>query len=439
MDKKEIARRYAFFIVSVLINAFSIAVITKALLGTSPISSVPYVLSLCAPFTMGIFTILMNFLFIVFEILLLGRAEAYKRRFELMAQVPITLCFGLFIDVSMHGILFWLAPETYIAKIASLLVGCVILALGVSMEVKASVAMVTGEYLVNVISKKIRREFGLVKVSFDITLVIIACILSIVFLHHIEGVREGTIAAALLVGPISHFIYPYLKVFDGFLTPVAVAEKHVETGIAHPVVITIAREYGSGGHVLGRMLSEKLGIKYYDKALISMAAEESQMTEKFVSENEQRMSSNTLLNIVLRDYGAPITQSLNPSDAVFVAQSRVIRRIAHEESCVILGRLGDYVLKDYPKSSIIRVFCHTTPEDAVRRCVEEYGVNSLTVKARIENANRSRVNHYQYYTGRKWGDPHNYDLTINTGTMGMETACTLIADLYDRKVKEMAS
>ena len=438
MDKKEIARRYAFFIVSVLINAFSIAVITKALLGTSPISSVPYVLSLCAPFTMGIFTILMNFLFIVFEILLLGRAEAYKRRYELMAQVPITLCFGLFIDVSMHGILFWLAPETYIAKIASLLIGCVILALGVSMEVKANVAMVTGEYLVNVISKKIRREFGLVKVSFDITLVIIACILSLVFLGHIEGVREGTIAAALLVGPIFHFIYPYLKVFDNVLTPAIATEGHPEAATRH-IVITIAREYGSGGHILGRILSEKLGIKYYDKALISMAAEESQMTEKFVSENEQRMSSNTLLNIVLRDYGAPITQSLNPSDAVFVAQSRVIRRIAHEESCVILGRLGDYILKDYPKSAIIRVFCHTTPEDATRRCVEEYGVNSMTVKARIENANRSRVNHYQYYTSRKWGDPHNYDLTVNTGTMGMETACSLIVDLYNRKMQEMAS
>lgn len=434
MDKRELVRRYAFFMVSVFVNAFSIAVITKALLGTSPISSVPYVLSLSAPPTMGAFTIMMNFLFIILEVLLLGRKEALKRRYELLAQIPITLCFGLFIDLSMHGVLFWLEPRSYVAQLFSLLVGCAILGLGVSMEVKAGVAMVTGEYLVNIISKSLRREFGIVKVCFDVTLVVIACALSLVFLGHIEGVREGTVAAALLVGPISHFIYPYLQVFDGLLSPAAaVVEKHPQAE-KRPVVITIAREYGSGGHLLGRMLADRLGIEYYDKALISLAAEEGKMTEKYISDNEQRMSSNTLLNIILRDYGAPITKSLSPSDAVFVAQSRVIRRIAGERSCVILGRLGDYILKDYPKSSIIRVFCHTSPEDACRRCVEEYGVNAQTVKSDIEQTNRARVSHYQYYTGRRWGDPHNYDITVNTGSMGMEVACDIIAALYEKKL-----
>ena len=436
MTKNELVRRYAFFVCSVLVNAFSIAVITKALLGTSPISSVPYVLSLSSPPTMGQFTIYMNFVFIMLEMLFLGKAETVHRRYELMAQVPITLCFGLFIDVSMNGLLSWLNPAGYVAQAVTLLVGCVILGLGVSMEVKANVAMVTGEYLVNIISKAVRREFGFVKVCFDLTLVIIACVLSLVFLGRIEGVREGTVAAALLVGPVSHFIYPYLKVFDGVLTSKpAMVESESSTG-KQPIVITIAREFGSGGHLLGDMLAKRLGIKYYDKALISLAAEDSKMTEKYITDNEQRMSANTLLNIILRDYGAPIDRSLNPSDAVFVAQSRIIRRIADEQSCVILGRLGDYVLKDRPKNSIIRVFCHTDPDDAFNRCVNEYGRDPQAVRAELEQTNRSRVNHYQYYTGRRWGDPHNYDVTVNIGSIGMEAACDLITRLYEQKLKD---
>ena len=158
MTKTELYRRYSLFLCSVLINAFSIAVITKALLGTSPISSVPYVLSLFSPLSMGQYTIIMNFLFILLEILLMGKKSAFEKRYELLMQIPVTLCFGAFIDVSMNC-LWWLTPTCYLAQITTLLVGCFILALGISLEVKANVAMVTGEYLVQVIAKFARKEF----------------------------------------------------------------------------------------------------------------------------------------------------------------------------------------------------------------------------------------------------------------------------------------
>lgn len=424
MSRKELTRRYVFFTGSVLVNAFSIAVITKALLGTSPISSVPYVLSLATKPTMGQYTIYMNLLFIVFEMLIIGWRETRRRRYELLAQVPVTLLFGFFIDVSMQWLLPWLDPQIYILKIATLLVGCCILGLGVSMEVKANVAMVTGEYLVNVISKAIKRDFGLTKVCFDVSLVVLACVLSIVFLGRIEGVREGTVAAALLVGPISHVIYPRLHIFDKLLLIGAADSKSAKARPRH-VVITIAREYGSGGHKLGEMLAHRLGIAFYDKDLIAMAAEDSSMSEQYIKDNEQRMSANALFNIVLRDYGAPIGCSLNPADAVFVAQSRVIRRIAAEQSCIILGRLSDRVLADYPSANIIRVFCHTDASKTPQTADE------------TEKINHSRAAHYQYYTGCKWGDPHNYDLTLNVGSMGVETACNIVAQLYETKNKAL--
>ena len=431
MRRKELVRRYTLFFCSVLVNAFSIAVITKALLGTSPISSVPYVLSLFTPGTMGQYTIIMNFGFILLEMALMKRKEIYEKRFELLTQVPVTLCFGAFIDVSMH-LLEWLDPTFYGAKVIVLLIGCFILGIGISWEVKANVAMVTGEYLVQVIAKFVRKEFGFVKVCFDVTLVSISCILCLCFLPSIEGVREGTVIAALIVGPISHFLFPYWRIFDKWLF---MASDQVERQPVqgYPIIVTITREYGSGGRVLGEMLAKKLGIKFYDKDLIALVAQESHLPEKYIAENEQRVSSNYLLHIILQDYEAPIEKSLSSADALFVSQSRIIRKIARQEPCVIIGRCADYILRDFPSASIIKVFCYTSLEDACERCTKEYHLQSDNIREEVLRTNRSRINHYQHYTNEKWGDPHRYDLMLNTRTLPMETACAWIEQLYKEK------
>lgn len=431
MTKTELYRRYSLFLCSVLINAFSIAVITKALLGTSPISSVPYVLSLFSPLSMGQYTIIMNFLFILLEILLMGKKSAFEKRYELLMQIPVTLCFGAFIDVSMNC-LWWLTPTYYLAQITTLLVGCFILALGISLEVKANVAMVTGEYLVQVIAKFTRKEFGFVKVCFDATLVLISCIFSICFLSSIEGVREGTVIAALIVGPITHFLNPYWRILDKWLTASTPRRDTIQNK-NYPIVITISREYGSGGRLLGQMLSKELGIKFYDKELIELAAKESRLPQQYIAENEQKVSTNYLLHIILQDYEAPIEKSLSSADALFVAQSRIIREIAAKETCIIIGRCADYILKDHPASSIIKVFCYTDLDDACRRCTDIYHSDPDRVRSEIIKTNRARISHYQHYTNEKWGEPHNYDLMVNTGSMPLQTACHLIAQLYKEK------
>lgn len=131
-------------------------------------------------------------------------------------QIPISCCFGLFIDFSMY-ILSWLNPSNYLYQIAVLILGCIILAAGISLEVKANAAMMSGEYFVNVITRRFHKEFGYVKLGFDITLLVIACVLSLIFMDGIHGVREGTITAAILVGPIVHFISPYYSIFDKWI------------------------------------------------------------------------------------------------------------------------------------------------------------------------------------------------------------------------------
>lgn len=419
-------RRYLLFVASLFINAFGIAFITKALLGTSPITSVTYVLSLFTPFTMGIWTILLNLLFVVLEPFLMTRRELREDLRMYLLQIPISFCFGLFIDFSMF-MLFWLEPSAYVMKVTVLLVGCVILALGIALEVKANAAMMAGEYLVKAITRRFHGEFGYVKLGFDITLLTIACILSLVFLSDIQGVREGTVVSALLVGPIVHFVSPAYRIFDRWINaPI----KQADTPSAQytNTIITIAREYGSGGHLLGERLAKELGIKLYDREFIRMAAQRSGIDEQYIAKNEQSIPSFWLKCILSKNSEQPVEASLSADDILFVAESRIVQELAAQEPCIIVGRCADFVLKDHPK--VVKVFCYSDLKSAVNRCVNDYGIPQEQAEAEIRRINRNRIHHYEYYTGWKWGEPHHYHLMLNTGNISLETAYKLVKEVY---------
>lgn len=426
--KKFIARRYFLFLVSVFINAYGISFITKALLGTSPITSVNYVLSMFTPLTMGQWTILENLLFLLLELLFMTRAQLRADLRVFLLQIPITLCFGGFIDVSMSS-LSWLSPEGYVQQVASVLAGCVILAAGIAVEVKADVAMTAGEFFVRVIARRLRGDFGYVKLGFDVANVLVACGLSLAFMSAVRGVGLGTVAAALLVGPIVHFLTPLCRVLDGFMGLGRGREEgRAEAGCAAPhVVVTIAREYGSGGHRLGEMLARRMGVKVYDREFVKMAARESGMDEEYILKNEQTIPSFWLKCVLSQGYGAQAGRGLSAADVLFVAESRVVKEIADRESCVIVGRCADFVLTG--DAGVVRVFCCSDAASAARRCVSEYGLDEAKAQTEIRRVNRARATHYEYYTGRRWGDPHNYDITVNTGCVSLETACDMIVKM----------
>lgn len=424
-------RRYLLFVASLFINAFGIAFITKALLGTSPITSVTYVLSLFTPFTMGIWTILLNLLFVVLEPFLMTRRELKADLRMYLLQIPIAFCFGLFIDFSMF-MLSWLEPSVYVMQVTVLLIGCIILALGIALEVKANAAMMAGEYFVKTITRRFHGEFGYVKLGFDITLLTIACILSLVFLSDIQGVREGTVVSALLVGPIVHFVSPAYRIFDRWInTPI----KQADTPSAQytNTIITIAREYGSGGHLLGERLAKELGIKLYDREFIRMAAQRSGIDEQYIAKNEQSIPSFWLKCILSKNSEQPVEASLSADDILFVAESRIVQELAAQEPCIIVGRCADFVLKDHPK--VVKVFCYSDLKSAVNRCVNDYGIPQEQAEAEIRRINRNRIHHYEYYTGWKWGEPHHYHLMLNTGNINLETACKLVKEVYQNIAK----
>lgn len=200
MPIQETIRRYILFIIGVFINSLGICLIIKATLGSSPISGVPYVTSLFFPLSFGMTTLIFNLLLILGQIAILR--HDFKQRDWL--QLPVAFLLGVFIDLSMW-LLGWVIPSGYPMQIVTLLCGCAILGFGVSLEVRANVVMLAGEAFVSAVTKKSGKEFGFVKVGFDTALTLLACAASLILFGSIEGIREGTVIAALTVGIFARY------------------------------------------------------------------------------------------------------------------------------------------------------------------------------------------------------------------------------------------
>lgn len=204
-DKTELIKRYIFLLAGLFVNGLGVSFITKAGLGTSPITSIPYTLSLGFTPTVGIYTLVFNIFLIILQVILL------RRNFQLqnLLQLPIIALFSFFIDLTM-SLLGFMQPETYAMKVVSLIVGCLILGFGVFMEMTANVAMLPGEATVRAVSDVFSTDFGKTKIAFDSSMTIIAAILSFIMFKHLDGVREGTIVAAILVGFIARLFKKYI-------------------------------------------------------------------------------------------------------------------------------------------------------------------------------------------------------------------------------------
>ena len=207
-------KRYLIFLVGLFISSLGVSLVTKANLGTSPISSIPYVLSLNFSLTLGNFTIIFSLFLIALQLLILRK----DFKLEHLLQIPISILFGYFIDWTML-LLSFVHPDSYLFKVIALLIGCIILGFGVYCEVLADDAMLPGESFVRAVVQTCEREFGSTKVAFDVTMTVMAALLSFVFAKELNGVREGTIIAALLVGFIARLFGRWFYFVPALLFP----------------------------------------------------------------------------------------------------------------------------------------------------------------------------------------------------------------------------
>lgn len=406
-------KRYLIFLVGLFVNSLGVSLITKANLGTSPISSIPYVLSLNFPFTLGNFTIFFSILLIILQLIILRK----NFKLEHILQIPVSIIFGYFIDLTM--ILFsWVNPEVYIMKIVYLLIGCMILGAGVYMEVLADVVMLPGESFVRAIVLTWKTNFGTTKICFDVSMAVIAAVLSFVFAGRLDGVREGTVIAALLVGFIARLIGKKLAFLKDMIFPeTASAENESEaneqtTGTYGKNVIAIGRQFGSGGHDMGKALAEKLGYDFYDAEIIQMTAGTTGYTPEFIKKNEEIMTNSLLYDLVNQMYLNTDMQDEAPKDKIFEAESQVVRDLAKKGNCVIVGRCADYVLRN--SANCLKVFFSAPLESRIERVAQRQNISEKEARAVVQKNEKLRADNYRYYTRRMWGAAGNFDLSLNT-------------------------
>lgn len=429
MKKDKLLKRCIVLVIGLFIMAIGVALSIKANLGTSPVSCVPYVYSLAFPMTVGLLSIIVNVLMILLQIVLL------RKEYQLiqLVQLPVALIFGFFIDFAMF-LLSGLQTSNYIYQWTLCLLSCVIIAFGVFLEVKANVTYLAGEGLSIAISKAFNKEFGKAKVGVDASLVIIGVASSFILLHRLEGIREGTIAAALLVGTIARFYNKNFKFIDSL---VCIDKKEISEQVStvsqeKKIVITIAREFGSGGHEIGEIIAKELGISFYDTKLIDLSAAESGLTPEYVKEHEQKLANNLLFDLYKQNY-AYVNEEMPPLDTLFMVQSKVIRDICDKESCVIVGRCADYVLKNNP--DCFNIFIHADKKFRIERIIKEYGIAADMAEKELERKDRDRTNYCKHYTHRIWGMASNYNLTIDSSIFGPEKSAALIIDALNKCLK----
>ena len=202
-------------------------------------------------------------------------------------------------------------------------------------------------------------------------------------------------------------------------------------------IITISREYGSGGSAIGKIVAEKLGYKYYDKQLIDLAADESGLSPKFIEKSEQSLSSGWLYNMMLgSNYSSNYATATTPNtlplvDQIYNAQRTIILKVAKESPCVIVGRCADYILhtsEEFADSDILKLFVYANPDDRIKRAIEAYKIPEKDAKKTITQVNKRRANHYNTFTEWTWGAYEHYDMLINSSYAGIEGTAGLIVD-----------
>ena len=248
----------------------------------------------------------------------------------------------------------------------------------------------------------------------------IACFMAI-YLH--KGIY-GVLNAGPIADTITFFIA--LVIFYSEYRKLSIKEKPTNledikvnnTYKGKKIVITISREYGSGGHYVGELLAKRMGINFYDKNLINLISKKSGLSKEYVEANNQKLASFKYID--------------NNDDRIFIAEEKVIKDLAKKESCVIVGRCADYILKD--NKDTIKVFLYSSSQDKVRRAVKYYNLEEDKALKEINKINSERAKHYKYYTNRDWYDFANYDIALNVDYLGVEKT----AELLEQVIREVS-
>ena len=197
-------------------------------------------------------------------------------------------------------------------------------------------------------------------------------------------------------------------------------------------IITISREFGSGGRTIGRMVAEKLGIPFYDKELVDHIAMESGFAPQYVEEHGEHSPGKSFFSYAFAHHGVPgVMNGLSTADFLWNIQCNVILQLADKGPCVIVGRNADYILKD--RKDCIHAFIHADMDFRADRIVRLYGESEKSPEVRLQEKDKRRRVNYQHYTGRAWGTAQNYDICLNSSTIGIDECVDIIVAMAENK------
>lgn len=417
------------YFIGLFVMTIGIALSVKSNLGVSPVSSIPYTITCVWGIEMGKATILFHIVLVLIQILVL------RKNFKpvQLLQILIGVVFGYFTTFCNYLVSFLPTPDNLGIRILMVLASTVFVAVGIFLYLPADLIPLAGEGCMQAVSTVTHIEFAKVKIGFDCTMVLVSAVTCLTVLHSLGSVGIGTIIAAVLVGILVGIINrAFGRQRDRLLgktdEPVATAEE-----AASNYVITISREFGSGGREIGKLLAKQLGYHYYDSELIRLAAEKSGYTPEYVEQNEQALK-NPVLHDFFAWYAGPLEQTDLPKvDQLFQKESALIRELSRNGSCIIVGRLANYVLRDLPTAYHIFISADAASE-ATRVCARDH-ISPEAAAAKVKKVNHERAVHCKHFTKTDWGNVKNYDLCIKSDDFGVNETAQIIADLFKKKMK----
>ena len=200
-------------------------------------------------------------------------------------------------------------------------------------------------------------------------------------------------------------------------------------------IITIGRQFGSGGREIGYMVAEKLGIKLYDKEMLQRAAQDSGICEELFESHDEKPSNSFLYSLVMDTYSMGYSGStyndMPINHKIFLAQFDAIKKIADEGPCILVGRCADYALEGYP--NLLSVFIHADLDARIKRIAKKYDLTDAKAKDLIIKTNKKRASYYNYYTDKRWGDADSYDICLDSSVLGLEGTAEAIIKLVEVK------
>ena len=438
LSASNIAKRLLVYCVGQFILAISVVLAARSSLGASPTTSIPNVIHNIlisrgnTALNLGTLTTIIYLVFLIIQLLFLGRDfKPY-----MLLEIAQSLVFGYFITAAQMMLAFLPDPVNYAGRLIYLIACIPLIALGVIIYTSAQLISAPADGAIAAISKRLGWAIPKAKLFFDVSVVVIAAIISLVFFRGLVGVREGTIILAVCVGPVMKPIMARLQKplmeFCGTQTRREAAMASAQAAVLDPgkLIITIDWEFGSGGDLLARDLAEKLGARIFSNdELVSMEIAESGLPERFVTEHEKLMRHSAVYDYAT--YAYTIQQNLDPLDELYAAQVEVVRRIAATEKCaIIFGHCGNYILRDDP--NCFKLFIHAATPVRVQRSEARHRIDEEGAQRAISATDHSRAKYHHDFTGEMWGQAKYYDLSFSTTGFAKPYSLDLVVDAIEK-------